>query len=41
MPIRKINSKFNVIGFGDNFDVGILNDLIKFGSEPGEVGIVS
>ena len=39
--LRKINSKFNVIGFGENFNVGILNDLVKSGSEQGEVGIVS
>jgi hypothetical protein len=31
--LRKINSKFNVIGFGDDFNVGILNDFIKSGSE--------
>jgi hypothetical protein len=39
--LQKINSKFNVIGFGDDFNVGILNDLIKAGSEQGVVGIVS
>ena len=39
--LRNINSKFNVIGFGDDFNVGILNDLVKSGSEQGIVGIVS
>jgi len=30
--LDSIQSKFNVIGFGDDFDVGILETLVKSGS---------
>ena len=30
--LDSIQSKFNVIGFGDDFDVGILESLVKSGS---------
>ena len=35
--LEKIYSKFNVIGFGKNFDVSILENLVKAGTQPGVI----
>ena len=35
--LTKIYSKFNVIGFGKNFDVNVLESLVKAGTQPGVI----
>ena len=35
--LEKIYSKFNVIGFGANFNVSILENLVKAGTQPGVI----
>ena len=35
--LDSIQSKFNVIGFGDNFNVQILENLVRSGSQPGVI----
>ena len=35
--LDSIYSKFNVIGFGNGFDVSILENLVKSGTQPGIV----
>jgi len=35
--LEKIYSKFNVIGFGKDFNVNILERLVKAGTQPGVI----
>ncbi len=37
IELSKIYSKFNVIGFGKDFDVDILESLVKAGTQPGVI----